>query len=110
MDHVRPLLTAAVVLFLLTACGDEGQDSGELATPPGKSAAPACDEVWIEGKELPTDYAGCRRGERFIEPEFSECKDGPERLTVHRERFVALTGRTIRAIEREPFEAYFFTC
>src|SRR3954454_19317964 len=43
------------------------------AVPAG---TPACGAVWVDGTRLARGYAGCRLGQRFIEPDQESCSFG----------------------------------
>ncbi len=59
-----------------------------VAVPPG---TPACAAVWVDGTRLARDYAGCRTGQRFVEPDQESCSFG-QRLVRYGDHFYAVRG------------------
>lgn len=110
------LVTLSLVLF--AGCGDAGGPSSEpsdVTTPgtatgtPGSEfsspgmdknadALPECSEVWVVGKTLPKDYAGCKLPEGGIDRGADyACTDGKGDLIGHNEQFFARPGGQIKA-------------
>ena len=106
---MRFVYLAFVAVMLLSGCGNETSDRAANGDPK-PTVMPRCGEVWVEGEVLPTDYAGCRNGDALVKPAFLECKDGDDRLTTYRDRFVAITGDRIQAIKNKPFNGTLYTC
>lgn len=126
MKRVAPALVAA--LLVLSACGDadvadsrsaedpastessEGTDGGE-----GADALPQCADVWVEGQELPRDYAGCLSGETQMDSSFTECVDGRTKLVRHQSEageptHFAITGKKIQAHSADGLDEAFLVC
>jgi hypothetical protein len=61
----------------------------EPATAP--AGTPACAVVWVDGTRLARDYAGCRIGRRFVEPDQESCSFG-QRLVRYGDHFYAVRG------------------
>lgn len=69
---------------------------------------PTCDDVWVAGQVLPTDYAGCKLpGGGFDLGAVLECVDGTPGLSAHGERLWAVLGDEIEdsgagGLEQDP--------
>lgn len=77
------------------------QPGSEFLTPVPKESAealPECSEVWVVGKTLPADYAGCRIAEGGIDQGAKyACTDGKGELVGYNEEFFARRGGPVRA-------------
>jgi hypothetical protein len=80
----------------------EAKPSDQPASVP--AGTPACDAVWVDGSRLARDYAGCRIGERFVEPDQEPCSFG-QRLVRYGDHFYAVRGgpvnRTAAALAKD---------
>jgi hypothetical protein len=55
------------------------------------AGTPGCATVWVDGTRLARDYAGCRLGQRFVEPDQEPCSFG-QRLVRYGDHFYAVRG------------------
>jgi len=95
---------AAAVLLLAGACGDDEPESAEdpgtdTSTSPsaeatGDATGPACDEIWVDGAQLPRNYRGCVAEGAEVKPEKTTCSSG-QIFVTYDDRFWAVTGGTI---------------
>ncbi|MGN0062670.1 MAG: hypothetical protein ACI379_00390 [Nocardioides sp.] len=94
-----PLLMAAAVL-LLASCGTEesssaGSPEETPTTTSPASGLPACDEVWVEGADLPRAYEGCESADGPVEPEVVQCSSG-QRIVLYADAYWAVRGHLIK--------------
>jgi hypothetical protein len=83
---------AALALGAASSCTGEPEPAAH-----DSSGAPRCQDVWVEGKVLPRDYAGCAGAAGNVtSPVLSECADG-SRVATHEGRLFARLGGTIGA-------------
>jgi hypothetical protein len=110
---------AAVLVVLLTACGEDdtatdGSGStpdasvsaspSEEASPSGETTpteeeeatpqGPACAEVWVAGQVLPQRYRGCLDGEKWREAFVYPCSSG-QKLVTYGRTFYAAKGEKV---------------
>jgi len=80
---------------------DPKEPGSEFLTPvPAESAdaMPDCTEIWVEGKTLPADYAGCRiKGGGIDQGAKYPCTDGKGELIGYNEEFFARLGGAVQA-------------
>lgn len=91
--HLTPalLLGCLVGSQLLTGCGDDGP----IATPASKSM-PDCSEVWVAGKTLPADYAGCVGSDGVLEAsEIKKCSTAKGSFVSFDSDYFAILGGEI---------------
>lgn len=88
---IKTGLLALAALPALAACGGQSNDAGPSTAPAATSASstpsstpsttvpatspavPACASVWVAGKVLPADYAGCMNGDTLEAAVSSGC-------------------------------------
>jgi hypothetical protein len=68
---------------------EDPSPSHEPAAVP--AGTPGCATVWVDGTRLARDYAGCRLGQRFVEPDQEPCSFG-QRLVRYGDHFYAVRG------------------
>ena len=120
----RTLLAALVLLAGLSGCGQQasgtasaeptGSTPSEAATrsstpspeptatataPPGPSprSYPPCDRIWVEGRDLPVGYAGCREGGREVVADRRHCALG-RMLVTYADRYYGVPGFRVNAV------------
>lgn len=102
-----------LLLPLLGACGGGGDDeasdpaagsstsssatsspssSPSASVPPG---APQCEDVWVEGADLPRSYDGCVDLDVFVPRDAVPCSSG-QRLISYDDRFYGVAGGEVR--------------
>lgn len=91
-------------LLSLSACGDDtapeatADETSAPPTPAESSSAPVdgtpCESVWVEGSDLPKDYAGCVADGALVEPEILDCSSG-QRIVLYDDHYWALRGHII---------------
>jgi len=101
--RLGPAAVAVVLGLTLAGCGDQGasgQGSGASASPAGspsasgRAGAPACDEVWVEGGDIPRGYAGCNDASGFVRADKLGCSSG-QRMVRYDDRFYGVVGGSI---------------
>jgi hypothetical protein len=117
-------LLCALVLgtSALGACGNESGDeqaseptSSESTTTespsetPTESGAPAepaidpsnglpvCEDVWVDGLDLPKDYTACSQDGTAVKPQKKMCGFGSP-MIIHADRFYALRGNRVNDV------------
>lgn len=98
---VRLLLVAALVAAALGGCGREPDDNapGQRAIDKAVAGnAPACSQVWVEGRTLPASYRGCNDGGVLEAAVRYDCLDGGS-MAIYAERFYARLGGPVIAVE-----------
>lgn len=88
--------------LVLAACGtDTGPAEGPSASAEASSPAageqaglPACEEVWVDGQDLPLDYKACSADGEVVEPVKRMCGFGRP-MVEHGGRFYAMPGNRI---------------
>ena len=91
----RPTVLAALALALplaLSGCGQMQADTNENSA---EGRAPGCEDVWVEGAVLPTDYEGCEQDGSLQPSDLTECRDGTS-LAVYDDLF-GLLGEKVEA-------------
>ncbi len=88
---VLPAL-ALVLPLVLSGCGQMQADTNENSA---EARAPGCEEVWVEGEVLPTDYAGCEQAGSLQPSDLMECQDGTSLATF--DGLFGLLGEPVRA-------------
>ncbi len=84
------LATLTVAVGLLAGCGTQDSE------PPLSETLPSCDDVWVAGRTLPEDYAGCRDDEGTLQvSKVQECTTSDERLTQFGTDFYAMLGAEV---------------
>ena len=84
--RMKKLLAAVLLAATLTACGGGGDDepTTDPTESPSESAAaelPACSDVWVDGKTLPSDYDGCVGDNgKTVAADIKPCGSGPEQF------------------------------
>lgn len=121
------LATVVPVVFLagtLAGCGDDAEPGAETATDPTETSAaqespsgtagqgaaaagPQCADIWVDGEDLPQEYAGCYEGEAFVDADGRHCAFGTA-LFVYADSFYAAAGSRVNEVEPplEDSEAY----
>ena len=110
----------AATLLLLAGCGDgdknaEGPGDDGAASVDLGDDAPKCSEVWIQGKVLPKDFAGCMDGDTLVDLTYTPCEDGKTQLRIHqtalgKDEFFSLTGEPIQTYSDEAKSAAYAKC
>ncbi len=84
----------------LVGCGGSDPETAEDTTTTeqtsdaadaGGSGQPDCDEIWVDGQQLPQRYAGCLEGEETVKAEKQRCSSG-QVLVTYDDRFYAVLG------------------
>lgn len=107
------MATAAVLLAMTGACGDDEPAEESTGTPDESTVEPTteattddgadgdsggyppCADVWVDGERLPEDYGGCDNKDGSIAgSSWQDCTKG-SRLYTHDSRFFTLADRTI---------------
>lgn len=109
-SKVAAAVAAVAVLLLLAACGEESStdDDGGADDPSGASTSqsadaatadwPACDEVWVDGAEIPGRYKGCLGDEGPVKADKFLCSSG-QVLVSYGDRFYGVTGGPVNEVE-----------
>ncbi|MDP3890597.1 hypothetical protein [Nocardioides sp.] len=118
MSSRRVLLAAVVPAVFLTgmlaACGEDPGTGTGTATDPATTSSgsptpagdegdasagdPQCAEVWVDGEELPEDYAGCYEGEAFVDADGRHCAFGTD-LFTYADSFYAAAGSRVNEVD-----------
>lgn len=110
---MRTRLAIAALAFpvlILTACGEEADDSATDPEPTSETTAasgspapsesqaptaPACADVWVDGGTLPQGYQSCAEGDVTVPADALGCSSGQE-IVRYADRFFAVPGGMIR--------------
>ncbi len=103
--------------LLLASCGEEsstGDDAGDdtssestsgsasesasETTDPATADWPACDEVWVDGAEIPGRYKGCLSDEGPVKADKFLCSSG-QVLVMFDDHFYGVTGGPVNEVE-----------
>ena len=116
---MKKLLAAVLLAAALTACGGGNDEpTKEPADSPSESAAaaelPACPDVWVDGKTLPADYAGCVGEDgKTVAADAKPCGDGPDQYVRYEYTkdevaypFIAILGEKIIEYTDDEFGPY----
>ncbi|MFN8195605.1 MAG: hypothetical protein U0R80_15140 [Nocardioidaceae bacterium] len=105
----RTLLLLAAAPLVLVGCGDGGSD--EKASPASESM-PACASVWVEGKTLPADYAGCVDADGVLQvSEIKECSSTDGSFTTFGKEFFAYVGQPIHTgLDSQDYQQAYGIC
>lgn len=100
----RTSLTVLVLLLgsVLSGCGDDtvvepGAAPGSTPTSAGTTPppeGPACEEVWVDGQDLPRSYRGCVEGSAWVAADSRRCESG-QVLVVYADRFYGAKGAVV---------------
>lgn len=112
--RVAAAVAAAAVLLVLPACGDESSTDGDggaddtsststsesssESADPATADWPACDEVWVDGAEIPGRYKGCLGDEGPVKADKFLCSSG-QVLVTYGEHFYGVTGGPVNEVE-----------
>ena len=108
------LLVLPALLLALSACGSETEDpevsAGATDSPTSSAPAsdlPACEEVWVDGQDLPGRYNGCFDGSTEVPADSRECSFGKP-LVTYADEFYAVPGKVVNEVEEglEASEVY----
>ncbi|WP_457205505.1 hypothetical protein [Nocardioides sp. P5_C9_2] len=68
----------------------------EPATDPS-NGLPVCEDVWVDGLDLPKDYTACSQDGTAVKPEKKMCGFGSP-MIIHADRFYALRGNRVNDV------------
>jgi hypothetical protein len=88
------LLLSGILLggVLLGGCGDSASDGASTSPDAAPRAQePACDEIWVDGEDLPKKYAGCSQGGTWVKAEVRRCESG-QILVTFDDRYYGAKG------------------
>jgi len=78
--HTFLLLTGILLGgVLLGGCGEPVSETGSQSAP--REQGPACDEVWVDGEDLPEAYGGCSQDGTWVKAEIRRCESGQVLVT-----------------------------
>lgn len=94
---MTPLRLAGALLLATTALSSCGSDTPDHpGVTPKSETLPTCADVWVKGRLLPEDYAGCVDGEGVIQvSEIKDCTSDAGRFTTYDEKYYAILGSKI---------------
>ena len=74
----------------------ESSAPAEPATDPA-NGLPVCEDVWVDGLDLPTDYTACSQDGTKVKPVKKMCGFGSP-MIIQADRFYALRGNRINDV------------
>jgi hypothetical protein len=74
----------------------ESSAPAEPATDPA-NGLPVCEDVWVDGLDLPTDYTACSQDGAKVKPVKKMCGFGSP-MIIQADRFYALRGNRINDV------------
>lgn len=74
----------------------ESGTPAEPATDPA-NGLPVCEDVWVDGLDLPKDYTACSQDGEAVKPEKKMCGFGSP-MIIHADRFYALRGNRVNDV------------
>ena len=122
---MKATLAALVLAVSLSACGGSDGPAEEEPTAPSEATSaaelPQCTDVWVDGKAIPEDYAGCVRDGETVEANAQPCGDGPEKFVQYQYKdeddivfpFIAILGEKVIGYiddENAPYAKTFDQC
>ena len=105
---------ACLLGLWLGGCGDEvdepsratgsSESTGTSGSPSEKPVpdGPACEDVWVDGQDLPGSYRGCVRGGTWIAADTRRCASG-QVLVTYADRYYGAKGAVVNDMG-EPLE------
>lgn len=90
----------------LGGCGDDADPTEATGSTPASSGSPsgtavpdgpACDEVWVDGQDLPERYRGCVQDDDWVEAATSRCASG-QVLVTYGDRFYGAKGAVVNDV------------
>lgn len=114
MRHGSLSILACLLSLLLGGCGDaadepsratgSSESTGITEDPSQKPApdGPACEDVWVDGQNLPRSYRGCVEGGTWVAADTRRCASG-QVLVSHADRFYGAKGAVVNDVG-EPLE------
>ncbi|QZY30040.1 hypothetical protein [Nocardioides coralli] len=100
-----PVLACLLGLWL-GGCGDDAGGPAEATGSESTSASgspssvpegPACDEVWVDGADLPRSYRGCVQDDAWVKAATSRCASG-QVLVTYGDRFYGAKGAVVNDV------------
>ncbi|KRF30239.1 hypothetical protein [Nocardioides sp. Soil805] len=74
----------------------ESEAPAEPATDPS-NGLPVCEDVWVDGLDLPKDYTACSQDGEAVKPVKKMCGFGSP-MIIHDDRFYALRGNRVNDV------------
>ena len=101
----RTCLTVLVLLlgFVLSGCGDDtAAEPGAGPEPTSTSSGtttpapdgPTCEEVWVDGSDLPRGYEGCVEGSAWVAADSRRCESG-QVIVIYADRYYGAKGAVV---------------